>query len=274
MVAVEHLTRVHGLELLFRALLPRHGDQPVQVGPDHRGLAGLLAHPLEPAELLGGLLFDVLGHAGFGDLGAVLVDDRRGVLAQLTLDRLHLLAQEVLALLLVGALADVLADLQAELELGQPLALDAHGRLQALADVERLEHFHLLVERHVRGVADRVGQRARLADRAQPRADAVVDAAQLEDLLDHGAVLALEVACATVDGNVVVVLGHLDTEAAEVVGVGRAGDAAGHSGKGDRSASAGQADVVGHLGDGADLGKCRLVAGDEENLLLVADVDG
>ena len=113
-----------------------------------------------------------------------------------------------------------------------------------------------------------------LADRAQPRADAVVDAAQLEDLLDHRAVLALEVARATVDGNVVVVLGHLDAEAAEVVGVGGAGDAAGDAGKGDRSASAGQADGVGHLGDGADLGECRLVAGNEENLLLIADVDG
>ena len=56
--------------------------------------------------------------------------------------------------------------------------------------------------------------------------------------------------------------------------MGRACDAAGHSGKRDRSASAGQADGVGHLGDGADLGECRLVAGDEEHLLVVAYVDG
>ena len=68
----------------------------------------------------------------------------------------------------------------------------------------------LLLERDVGRVADRVGQRAGLADRAQPRADALVDAAQLEDLLDHGAVLALEVARAAVDGDVVGRLGHLD----------------------------------------------------------------
>ena len=139
-VGVEHLARVDGVQHLVGALLPRHGDQPVQVGPDHRGLARLLAHALEPAELLGGLLLDRLRHAGLGDLGAVLLDDAAGVLAQLALDRLHLLAQEVLALLLVGALADVLADLAAELELGQPLALEAHGELEPLGDVERLQH--------------------------------------------------------------------------------------------------------------------------------------
>ena len=209
-VGVEHLAGVDRVEHLVGAVLPRHGDQPVQVGADHRRLAGLLAHALEPAELLGGLLLDRLRHAGLGDLGAVLLDDRAGVLAQLALDRLHLLAQEVLALLLVGALADVLADLAAELELGQPLALEADGELEPLGHVERLEDLDLLLERDVGRVADRVGQRAGLADGAQPGADAVVDAAQLEDLLDHGAVLALELARAAVDGDVVGRLGHLD----------------------------------------------------------------
>ena len=52
----------------------------------------------------------------------------RGVLAQLALDRLHLLAQEVLALLLVGAVADVLADLAPQLQLDEPLALDLRRR--------------------------------------------------------------------------------------------------------------------------------------------------
>ena len=134
-VGVEHLAGADRVEDLVGALLPRHGDQPVEVGADHRGLARLLAHALEPAELLGGLLLDRLRHAGLGDLGAVLLDDAAGVLAQLALDRLHLLAQEVLALLLVGALADVLADLATELQLGHPLALEADGELEPLGDV-------------------------------------------------------------------------------------------------------------------------------------------
>jgi hypothetical protein len=57
----------------------------------------------------------------------------------------------------------------------------------------------LVLEGDVGRVADRVGQRAGLGDRAQERADALVGAAQLEDLLDDGAVLALEVAGAPVD---------------------------------------------------------------------------
>ena len=125
MVGVEHLTRVHGVEPLVRALGPRHGDQPVEVRADHRGLAALLAHALEPAELALGLLADVLGHAGLLDLGAVLVDDRSVVVAELLADRLHLLAQEVLALLLLGAGLHVVADARAHLQLGQPLALEA-----------------------------------------------------------------------------------------------------------------------------------------------------
>ena len=77
------------------------------------------------AELLLGLLADGLGHPGLFDLGPVLLDDRGVVLAELLADRLHLLAQEVLALLLLGAGLDVVADPLADLQLGQPLALEA-----------------------------------------------------------------------------------------------------------------------------------------------------
>ncbi len=66
------------------------------------------------------------------------------VLAELAADRLHLLAQDVLALLLGGALLDVVADLAPHLQLGEPLALHAEGELQALGDVGRLEDLDLL----------------------------------------------------------------------------------------------------------------------------------
>ena len=211
---VEDLARVHGIELLVGALGPRHRDQPVEVGADHARLAGLLAHALEAAELLVGLLAHVVGHAGLVDLGAVLLDDARAVLAQLALDRLHLLAQEVLALLLVGAGLHVVADAAADLQLGQAVALDADGERQALGDVDGLEDLDLLLEGHVGRVADRVGQGAGLGDRAQERADALVGAARLEDLLDDGAVLALELAGAPVDRDGVGGLLDLDAQAA------------------------------------------------------------
>ena len=91
----------------------------------------------------------------------------------------------------------------------------------------------LLLEGDVGRVADRVGERAGLGDRAQERRDALVGAAQLEDLLDDGAVLALELARAAVDRHGVGVLLDLDAQAAGGIGVGGAGHAAGDAGQRD-----------------------------------------
>src|SRR5204862_6398551 len=108
-------------------------------------------------------------------------------------------AQDVLALLLLGAALDVFANALSHLKLGQALALEAERQLAPLGPVERLEQLHLLLVRKVGGVAGGVGEHARLADRAHEGADASVVAALLEDLLDHGPVLALELARASVD---------------------------------------------------------------------------
>ncbi len=58
----------------------------------------------------------------------------------------------------------------------------------------------------------RVGQCAGLLDRAQEGGDAAVVAAQLEDLLDHGAVLARQLLGVLVVGVAVVDLLHLDAQ--------------------------------------------------------------
>ena len=131
-------------------------------------------------------------------LRPVLVGDRGVVLAELLADRLHLLAQEVLPLLLLGARLHVVADALAHLQLGQPLALEGQRLLEPLTHVDGLEQLDLLVEADLRRVAGGVRQRARLGDRADEGRDPAIVAAQLEDLLDHGAVLALELADALV----------------------------------------------------------------------------
>ena len=123
MVRVEHLARVLRVEPLLGALPPRHGEDPVEVVADHRRLGRGVALALEPGELAIGLLAHRLGQIGLGELAAVLVDDRGVVLAELLPDRLHLSPQDVLALLLRGALLDVVADAAAHLHLGEPLAL-------------------------------------------------------------------------------------------------------------------------------------------------------
>ena len=243
-VGVEHLARRHRIQVLLGALAPRHRDQPVQVGADHARLAGLLAHPLQAAQLLQRLLLDLLGHLGGLDLRAVLLDDRRLVFVELLADRLHLLAQEVLALLLVGALLHVLADALAHLQLGEAVALQLDRQLQPVGDTERAQQLDLLLVGEVGGVAGGVRQRAGLDDRAQERRDASVVAAQLEDLLDHGAVFALELACALVYRHVVGALVDLDAQLAFGAGLGGADQRAVLAGERDSVAAAGQAQLL------------------------------
>ena len=210
---------------------------------------------------------------GLFDLGAVLLDDRGVVLVELLADRVHLLAQEVLALLLLGAGLDVLADPLADLELGQALALVAEGELEALGHVEGQEQVDLLLIGQVGAVAARVGQGARLADRAQERGDAALVAAQLEDLLDHGAVLALQVAGLAVHGDGVGTLLDLDEQASVGKRLGGAGDAAMEALQRHGAATTGEADAVADLGDGAHGGEFGLVARDQQDLLLIAGFD-
>jgi hypothetical protein len=69
-------------------------------------------------------------------------------------------------------------------------------------------------------------------------------------------------------------LGDLDAEATELVGVGGAGDAARDSGERDGAAATGQPHAVGDLGDRADLGELPVMARDQQDAILVADVDG
>ena len=220
-VGVEHRARGNRVEVLVRALAPRDGDQPVEVGANHARLARLLAHPLQASELLERLLVDLLGHLRVLDLRAVLLGHRRVVVAELLADRVHLLAQEVLALLLLGALLDVLADALAHLQLGEALALQLDRQLQALGHVERAQQLDLLLVGQRGRVAGRVGQRSGLGDRAQERGDAAVVAAQLEDLLDDRAVFALELARASVDRLLVRALVDLDAQLARRARSGR-----------------------------------------------------
>ena len=80
----------------------------------------------------------------------------------------------------------------------------------------------MLLVVQVRRVAGGVRQRAGVGDRADEGGDAAVVSAQLEDLLDDGAVLALELAGAAVHRNVVRVGLHLDAQSTVGAGLRRA----------------------------------------------------
>ncbi len=87
-----------------------------------------------------------VGHARVGNLLAIFVHDGAVVLAELLANRVHLLAEEVLALLLLRAVLDIVADPLAHLQLGEAFALELERERQPFDDVERFEQLDLLRE--------------------------------------------------------------------------------------------------------------------------------
>ena len=75
MIFVEHLTRVFRVKTLLRALRPRHGEQPIEVGPNHGGFRVLIAHAFEARELVFGLFLNGLGHLRLGNLLPVFLNN-------------------------------------------------------------------------------------------------------------------------------------------------------------------------------------------------------
>ena len=273
MVGVEHLARVHGVETLLGALGPRDREQPVEVAADHLRLRRALADLLEAGELTIGLCSNLVRHPGGLDLRAVLLDDGAVVLAELLADRVHLLAQHVLALLLVRLRLDVVAHLLAELKVGQPLVLQLERKPKALDDVDGLEQPHAILEREIGRIGAGVCEGAGLGDRSQEARDASVGTPELEDLLDHGAILAGQLVGLDRSDGLVRPLVDLGAQAA--VGVGPCGpdQAAVKAFERDGTGAARQADAVAHGGDSADRRVATLVTGDEQHLGFVADVD-
>ena len=161
-VGVQHLSRVLRVEALLRPFRPRHGEQPVEIGPDHGRLGVRVAHPLESRELTFGLLLHRLGHRGGRNLLPIFLGDRPFVFAELLANRVHLPAQKILALLFLRAGLHVVANALPDVQLGQPLLLELQGKRQPLDDVERFEQLQLLVEVQIRRVAGRIRQGARM----------------------------------------------------------------------------------------------------------------
>ena len=114
-ILVEHAAGLDRVEPILGPLVPRDVEHPVQVGPDHLVLGGRSRHPLESIDLAGGDRGDGLRQVRVGDALAELLDF--GVaLAELRLDRLHLLPQHVLPLRVGHLLLGLGLDLSLQLE--------------------------------------------------------------------------------------------------------------------------------------------------------------
>jgi len=141
--------------------LPRQLGQPVEISAHHRVLARGVRHALQALQFLHRLLLDLLRHAGLGD-GFLELLDLGGLafvaFAQLLLDRLHLLAQEVFALGVVQARLRALVDLARELEHLQAVRKVLQHAVQALLQVHRLEQRLLLRDLDIHDTRDEIGE--------------------------------------------------------------------------------------------------------------------
>src|SRR6266540_7048012 len=158
-ILVEDLRGGLDVPVVARGLVPRERDKPVDVGADDARLGRRLRDLLEPAELLERLLPHRIRHAGLLDLVLELLElGALVVLAQLLLDRLHLLAEDVLALGLVERRLDLALDLLLQLE-DLVLLRQEHAEVaQPLDDVARLEQVLALLQREIRARCDEVGE--------------------------------------------------------------------------------------------------------------------
>ena len=140
---------------------PRQFDQPVEIGAHHAVFAGRLRHALQPAQFLARLILDLLGHLRLGDGLAEFGDLRRlalVALAQLALDRGHLLAQQHLAIARVERGLGLAPDLLRQPQHLDAVREDARDPVHPRRDVDRLQDFLLLVRRRVHVGRDHVRQ--------------------------------------------------------------------------------------------------------------------
>ena len=101
-----------------RGLCPRKSRHPFQISACDHVLSRSGSHLLQALQLTVTLLTRFGGHAGLIEFGAQFVDFRLRIvrLAQLLLNRLHLLAEQIFALALADLLLDLFLNLVAQIK--------------------------------------------------------------------------------------------------------------------------------------------------------------
>ena len=143
-IAVELVAGVLDVEVVVRPLRPGQIRDPLQPRPRHRLLRRLLGQLLQPRQLLVDLSAHVFRQLQRGDLLAQLVAVGAGAFAQLVLDGLQLLAQDVLALRLGDLLLHGAFDVVRGLQHLAPAGEQGDHQSQALDRVDRIQHLLLV----------------------------------------------------------------------------------------------------------------------------------
>ena len=165
-ILVEDAPGPFQVEVVLGARVPGQGQDPVEVRADDAVLRRRRGQAREPVELAPCRAVGLLGKRGLvelapelGELGLVGV-----ALAELLLDRLQLLAEEVLALRGLHLRLHLRLDLRAELERLELAAEDGRQAAQPRLDVRLLEQLLLLGDREAQRRGDQVGELAGRVD--------------------------------------------------------------------------------------------------------------
>ena len=268
-VGVEDRPRLLEVEPVLGAGRPGDLEHRVEPRPHPRRLRRLVAHPVEAVDLPFDGGAGALGSIERGELGPVLVGDLH-LLAKLLLDRLELLAEEVLALGLVDPLRRFVADLLAELEIGQDLPHPSEELADPLPQVEGLEDLDFLGEGELGSVGGEVGELGGVVHPKHPLGHGD-DPPVLEDPGNHHAVLIGESGEFVVDDLDLGVRLRFHPQGAGLVDPARR-----HAGPGDAGDNDTLVPHVLDVGDGSHRGVRPVDAGDEEKALVAAPggIDG
>ena len=161
-VGVENLFGVVDGAGFLGALLPRHGQQPVNVVAADGGLGRHGRHGFELLELLDGLVEHFLGHAGGFNLLAQLVELALFAAAQFLLDGLDLFVEVVLFLRALHLALDARLDVAVEVELFDLDVEHVGDAGQARGGIEDGQQFLLLFDAELQIGGDGVGELGRL----------------------------------------------------------------------------------------------------------------
>ena len=161
-VGVQHFFGVVDGAGFLGALLPRHGQQPVNVVAADGGLGRHGRHGFELFQLLDGLLEDFLGHAGGFDLLAQLVELAFFAAAQFLLDGLDLFVEVVLFLRALHLALDARLDVAVEVELFDFDIEHVGNAGQARGGIEDGQQFLLFLDAELQVGGDGVGELGRL----------------------------------------------------------------------------------------------------------------
>ena len=163
-IRIEHVARVLDLQVVLGEDSPGQIRDPLQPRPRHRLLRRLLGQLLQPRQLLVDLSAHVFRQLQRGDLLAQLVAVGAGAFAQLVLDGLQLLAQDVLALRLGDLLLHGAFDVVRGLQHLAPAGEQGDHQSQPLDRVDRIQHLLLVggVGGHV--VGEQIRESSRIFD--------------------------------------------------------------------------------------------------------------